>query len=190
METWNAPQSLFAPLVVGTPEESSGMSGSRLLVKAALRIPFAVTDMKVRRKSRLPKRMSDEWWDRRTTVFVGEGAAPHSVSVRLADHPPPPAPVGLASTQWRVGLYALKSSSGAAAPAIPVGYTTYLLELITFRVGIQGLLGGPQLALLRHLWVAMTLAEHPGAIVLGGQRDWSDEWWSEEIAPPTADEER
>ena len=185
METWNAPLSIFAPLILGVPDETNGPKVDKLLGTAASLVPKTTTPYAVKRRGSFTK--SRQVWTRQVVYYVGNAARPHVMRVRLLDVPPDKTiqEVGIGSAMWEVTLDLLPA--GSANPAIPPDRAVAFLNVTLLTKDRGGLRGGPQLALLRHLFVSGTAAHYPDLVVVGGQRDWSDDWWQESTSTEGAD---
>ena len=182
MEAWREGRSLLAPLLVGASIDKEPAPGfANALLAAAGSVPDATTPYAVRRPGKL--RRETESRRRTLTCVIGGPSRPYSVRVRLVDVPPgsTAAAASLACRQWEVGLRLMKT--GTAIPAIPDDLDVGLLELSMYQLGGEGLAGGAQLALLRHLWILTLKASDPDLIVVGGQDGWSDDWWTETQQP-------
>ena len=117
METWNAPLSIFAPLILGVPDETNGPKVDKLLGTAASLVPKTTTPYAVKRRGSFTK--SRQVWTRQVGYYVGNAARPHVMRVRLLDVPPDKTiqEVGIGSAMWEVTLDLLPA--GSANPAIP-----------------------------------------------------------------------
>jgi hypothetical protein len=179
MKRWEAPDSIFAPIVAAVPARTSWAGFANALFAAEEGIPVAAVLYKVKRPGRFKR--EDEIRERMSVSYSGDRAKPFTARARLLDRPRgAAAPSDASATLWEVGLTHLKD--GLLTPAVPEDWDSAILQTSTFRLMQSGLTGAPQLALLRHRWAEAVLAASPDAIVFGGQRHWQDEWWNERIA--------
>lgn len=179
MEAWREPRSLFAPLIVGADLSAAGAPGfGNALLAAASSVPETAVPYHVKQPGKFRREAQSR--PRTTATGTGDAASPYAVRVRLVDVPPgsTAGSAPLACRQWEVGLRVMKR--GTATPAIRDTLDVGFLELSMYRLSGDGLRGGAQLALLRHLWVQALRAAGPELIVVGGQDDWSDGWWREQ----------
>jgi len=84
---------------------------------------------------------------------------------------------------WEVRFWVFPK--GANPGLMPEDYNQTRLDVTTYRLRNQGVVGAQQLALFRHLFVANLRAMDPGALVFGGQHDWRPEWWPNPTIPDT-----
>lgn len=178
MESWRAPESIFAPIITAVPPGTDWAGFGNTLLAVTSAIPVAAVLYKVKHPGSF-KRV-DDIRDRRPNAVTGDGATPFTVQARLFDRPRgSTAPVDASAVLWEVGMTHLKD--GLCTPAVPADFDSAILQMSRFRLSHEGLTGAPQLALLRHLWAEAVLAASPSAIVFGGQHHWHDDWWTEPI---------
>lgn len=179
MNRFDAPNSIFAPIVVAVPPGVQWAGFGNAAFAAQQAVPVAEVRYLVKHPGKF-KRV-DEIWERKLTAMSGENAAPFAFRIRLYDRARGQSGViGLNETLWDVGINHLKD--GLCTPAVPEDYDTALLQTTVLRYSASGVQGAPQLALFRHLWVHNVLAAAgDDAIVFGGQSHWQDEWWNEKI---------
>lgn len=178
MNRFDAPDSIFAPIIAAVPPGTkwAGFGNSALAAVGA--VPIAEAPYWVR-----PGRFKRNYETRQRKLLsmIGENAKPFTVRVRLHDRVAGEnGPVHLAETHWDVGITQLKK--GLCAPAVPEDYDAAILQTSVLRYSSTGITGAPQLALFRHLWAHSVLAATPDAIVFGGQSHWRDDWWTETIS--------
>ncbi len=182
MNRWEAPESIFAPIIAAVPPGTEWAGFSNTLDWAATGIPRAVLPYKVKRPGTFRKIAESR--ERKATAVAGESAKPFTSRAWLADvNRESPGPGDAASNLWMLGMTHLKD--GLCTPAVPDDYDSAILQVIRFRLNKDGLSGAPQLALVRHRWAEGVLAASRGAIVFGGQRQWDDSWWTESLPQPT-----
>jgi hypothetical protein len=178
MNSWEAPDSVFAPIIAAVPADTQWSGFGNALIAAAGSIPHAMLTYRVKRPGTL-KRIT-EVRERMLVTTTGEQAAPFSVRAILIDRPPDRKVPNLAAIgMWTAGMTRLKN--GLCAPAVPEDFDSAILQVSKFQLSQLGVHGAPQLALLRHLWSQAVLAASPDAIVFGGQRDWQAGWWTEQL---------
>jgi hypothetical protein len=179
MNRWAAPGSVFAPVIAAVPPGTEWCGFGNALIAMADCVPHAMHAYRVKRPGTL--RRITEVRERMLLTVTGQDAAPFSVRALLIDKPPGRKAEHLAAIRmWELGMTRLKD--GLCGPAIPDDFDSAILQVSKFQISKLGLAGAPQLALLRHLWAQAVLAASPDAIVFGGQHDWQDAWWTEQIA--------
>jgi hypothetical protein len=182
MDIWNAPQSIFAPLVVAVPPDTDWAGFGNSAIAARDSIPTSDMIYTVKRPGTFKK--VSEVRIRKVVGFLAADTEPYVAKGRLVDAIPG---VGIPSddslTLWEVGISNI--NDGLCAPAVPADYDTGLLEVTMMRLTHDGQAGAPQLALFRHLFAAAVKAASPKAIIFGGQHQWDDLWWSERSTTPT-----
>lgn len=179
MNRFDAPNSVFAPILAAVPPGTrwAGFGNSAFAAQQA--VPVAEVPYRVKKAGKFKR--TDETRERRLLALSGESAKPFSVRIRLYDRARGlTGPVGVDETLWEVGITHLKD--GLCTPAVPEDYDTAILHTSVLKYSPTGLTGAPQLALFRHLWAHNVLAAARDAIVFGGQSHWQDEWWNEKIA--------
>lgn len=179
MNRWEAPESIFAPIVAAVPPDTPWAGFVNTLDWAAEGIPRAAMIYYVKRPGTI--RTLSETRDRRATTAMADDESPFTSFVSLADIRPDGTRDASAAL-WTLGLTHLKP--GLCVPAVPDEYDTAILNVVRFRLNVEGLSGAPQLALVRHRWAEGVLSASPDAIVFGGQRGWDDAWWTESIPSP------
>jgi hypothetical protein len=181
VKIWDAADSIFAPIVVGLPADTQWDGYPNAVIAAKNMIPTTHVTYRVKRPGSFTRK--NEVWARRTVSVLNTEARPYVARIRLMDAPENAAlPADDGPLLWEVGVINLKD--GLCTPAIPADYDTAILEVTLMRVTKNGQPGAPQLALLRHLFAAAVQSASPNAIVFGGQRDWSDLWWNEQLTQP------
>jgi hypothetical protein len=178
VKLWDAPDSIFAPIVAAVPPGTVWAGFANTLFAAERGLPRAAILYRVKRPGSF--KTVNEIRERTSISYSGESAEPFSARARLSEHAKGSSPPGDAgATLWEVGLTHLKD--GLCAPAVPEDWDSAILQTSTFRLMQYGLQGAPQLALIRHRWAEAIRAAAPGAIIFGGQRHWQDEWWNERV---------
>jgi hypothetical protein len=179
MDRWDAPDSIFAPLIAAVPPQTHWSGFGNALIAAGESIPHP--EMSYRTKKPGTLKWHSEIRERMLLVTTGEKASPFSARAFLFDKRPGEKVSNLATVRlWEVGMTRLKN--GLCAPAVSEDFDTAILQVSKFQLTKAGLSGAPQLALLRHLWAEAVLSASPGAIVFGGQHHWQDDWWTEQLA--------
>jgi hypothetical protein len=181
MNRWEAPESIFAPIIAAVPPDTEWAGFVNTLEWAAGGIPRSTLVYNIKRPGTFRK--IKEVRERRMATGSGDAAKPFTSCASLADRNREGGPGDAASNLWMLGITNVKD--GLCAPAVPDDYDTGILQVIRFRLNKDGLTGAPQLALVRHRWAEGVLAASPRAIVFGGQRHWDDAWWTENIPQPT-----
>jgi hypothetical protein len=182
MNRWEAPESIFAPIIAAVPPDTEWAGFFNTLEWATGGIPRSVLVYNVKRPGTFRK--VKEIREREMATSSGESAKPFTSRAWLADvNREGDGPRDAASNLWMLGMTHLKD--GLCAPAVPDDYDSAILQVIRFRLNKDGLSGAPQLALVRHRWAEGVLAASPRAIVFGGQRHWDDSWWTESLPQPT-----
>ena len=176
MNRWDAPESIFAPIIAAVPPDTEWAGFFNTLEWAIGGIPCATQVYNVKRPGTFRK--VKETRERKMTTSNAEARKPFTSRVWLADVSPD-GKRDAASNLWMLGMTHLKD--GLCAPAVPDDYDSAILQVVRFRMNKDGLTGAPQLALVRHRWAEGVLAASPRAIVFGGQRHWDDAWWTETI---------
>jgi hypothetical protein len=171
MERWEAPESIFAPVVAAVPPGTAWAGFGNSLLTVARRIPRVTRPMNVRDGGFSPTH--EESWIRR----VSWSSEPSFSKELLFIEERPGGTV--IDIYWSLGLSQLKD--GLMTPAIPADYSSAILQTFQFQVLGEGIQGAPQLALVRHLWTEEVIAASHHAIVFGGQHHWKDEWWNEKL---------
>ena len=181
MNRFDAPDSLFAPIFAAVPPDTawagfaSALTAAEQAVPVGSQIYWVKTSGFSKRQHHIRERVLTHFSDPK----------PFTKHLVLFDRAPG-ATATLATRHWEVGMVHLKD--GLLTPAVPADYDSAVLTTSMICYSSNGLTGGPQLALLRHLWAASVLAASKDAIVFGGQHDWRDEWWTEErVAQPGAE---
>jgi len=176
MNRWDAPDSIFAPIIAGVPPGTRWSGFGNALIAARQSVPKAAVGYNVRRGLKT----THEKRDRTLISQSGDAAKPFTYRIYLIDLPRDrqltSATVG---RLWEVGMTWLKD--GLCTPAVPADYDTAMLQVNKFRLSKGSLEGAPQLALLRHLWAESVRAASPDAVVFGGQHHWEDAWWAESV---------
>jgi hypothetical protein len=182
MNRWDAPDSVFAPLVAAVPPGTEWPGFISSFIWAAEGIPQATLVYRIKRPGTFQK--THELRDRKVTAYTGDGVKPFGVRARLQDVTRGERATGSPdSTFWVVGLNHLKD--GLCVPAVPADHDSAILQLARFQLTKDGLVGAPQLALLRHRWAEAVRTASPDALVFGGQHHWVDEWWTETLPTPS-----
>ena len=178
MNRWQASESIFAPIVTALPPGTHWSGFGNAIIAASGCVPDTAIVYRMKRPGTF--KAVNEIRRRSLLCVTGENAAPFSARVSLLDRPPGRQVPNLAGIRlWEVGMTWLKK--GLCTPAVPEDFDTAILQVSKFQITQRGLAGGPQLALLRHLWAEAVLAASGEAIVFGGQYHWQDSWWTEKI---------
>lgn len=183
MNRFDAPGSIFAPIVAAVPPDTQWGGFSAAAEAAKGSIPVSSETYRVTRRFRLTR--VPQVRNRLVGFWTGDSAKPFTCTVRLYDRPPEQtSAIAMGETLWEVGISHLKK--GLCEPAVPAAYDVAMLQVSAFKLHPAGISGAPQLALFRHLWAAAVLGASPGAIVFGGQHQWDDSWWREGLAEAVA----
>jgi hypothetical protein len=164
--------SLLAPILIGfRPPKGLDVIGL-LWGTAAKSIPKAVIHRK-----RLQGRKALVTPHVRTVQYTTDtGSSTYRTSAKCGDIYDSNGTPTVNGWEWDVGLCHL--NEGCYGGVIPNGHSIVRLDVRSFRLANHGLVAAPQLALFRHLVVERFRALDPRAIVVGGQREWRPEWWS------------
>lgn len=173
MDRWDAPSSIFAPVVMALPPDTewAGFGNAALIVER--RIPTSTRRMRV--KNTGFSRGNIELWTRRVTHLSEPD--PFSQALILTEDRESGATIDI---YWKLGLTLLKD--GLLEPAVPADYKSAIMSTYHFQMLGEGIVGAPQLALVRHLIAEEVKAASPDAIVFGGQHGWHNDWWTEEVS--------
>lgn len=178
MNRWEAADSIFAPIIAAVPPGTVWAGFGNALIAAAESVPHAEIPYRVKRPGSF--KFVHEIRRRMLLTTSGTNAQPFSTRAFLLDKPPARKIANLATVRmWEVGMTHLKD--GLCVPVVPADFDSAILQVSKFQLTGKGLPGAPQLALLRHLWAEAVLAASPDAIVFGGQHDWQDIWWTEQV---------
>jgi hypothetical protein len=177
MEAWDEPDSLLAPLIVGVhkDEDDNAYFVSRTLYGAFQSIPTTTIQRLIKEPMKI--KQTQKTYGQSMVWLMGDAAKPYLRRVRLVQVPPGQAPtkVGQGLVVWEVGY--LQLNDGVAEPAIGKDLIAVILEVTTFQAQGGVVLGAPQLALLRHLWVEGMRSYDPDLVVVGGQTRFEEHWW-------------
>lgn len=177
MDRWNAPQTIFAPVIAGVPADVQWSGFGNALLAAADMIPTTTLPYTVKRPGSFKK--TTEVRQRRTVAVTGEDAKPYGAQIRLLDRSPDLKYQGPDEGLWEVSLTNWRD--GLCAPAIPADFDTAILEVSLLRIYAGRQPGAPQLALLRYLYAEALATLFPEVIIFGGQRHWDQAWWTDAI---------
>jgi hypothetical protein len=173
MELWSDPDSVFAPLIIGTmPDEKGKVSHLGYALRAAMgSVPPVRNVIKAGLRGKLVS------VTRKTALRQGEKINPYLVGAQLYETRSLVEKPDTIRQEvvWEVGLMGIPSE--AAPSQISSDLSCYALELTHLKVTgnrPQGLL---QLALLRNLWVDNLRAREPGLVVFGGMHRFNEVWW-------------
>lgn len=174
MNLWNAPESLFAPLIAAVPPGTAWAGFGNALISAQQSVPRAVINYRITRRFKFVHEQRD-----RTLVWQSsDETKTFNSRIYLIDLPRERTLNHLGPcVLWEVGLSHLRS--GLCQPAVPEVFDSAILQISKFRLSNGTIAGAPQLALLRHLWAENVRSASPEAIVFGGQHHWDDSWWAE-----------
>jgi hypothetical protein len=183
VKTWNAPDNILAPLIVGAdPDLVTGADTVYALESAARGVPafravFSTTTAGISHHKH-PGHIG-------IVQISGDKAKPYLRRYRLVLGTENQSPGQAAeSWWWEMALYLPKSE--LLAPAIPDRQATAaLLQSTSFSVHQGKIRGLPQMALMRHLWIDTLRTLDPGLTVFGGQHEW-DPAWDRLLQPPAA----
>ena len=180
MTNWSDSDSLLAPIIIG----AHNVGDYAYYVTGALQAAAeCIPPTSIQVKAVLRKQQHVR--TRKSMFSSGEKVKPYASVVHLvevADNEPMPVPAG--HLLWSVGMCLL--AAGAGAPIISPDIHCLSLEVTFSKVSRGLLIGSPQLALLRHLWVEFMRAYDPDLIVVGGQTRFHEEWWRPNAAPVDA----
>jgi hypothetical protein len=177
VELWQEPDSIVAPLVVGIhPDVDKRAPHVEYTLYGTHRSIPPTSVVRLVKQPRQVKR-TEVTYSRQTQWVEGDGAKPYIFRVRLIDIAPgvQPNQVSPSLRIWEVGL--VTAARGAAAPAIGDDLITVVLEVSNFVVAQGVVLGAPQLALFRHLWIETLRTYDPDLVVAGGQTRFEPHWW-------------
>jgi hypothetical protein len=182
MNRWEAPDSIFAPIIAAVPPGTIWAGFGNALIAAAESVPYADIPYRVKRPGSF--KFTHEVRQRMLLTTSAAGAKPFSTRAFLFDKPPGRKVSNLSTVRmWEVGMTHLKD--GLCTPAVPEDFDSGILQVSKFQLTGKGLPGASQLALLRHLWAEAVLTASPDAIVFGGQHHWQDAWWAEQVTERT-----
>ena len=179
MNRFDAPDSIFAPIVAAVPPGTQWAGFVNSTFAAQTAVPTAAVRYSVKQPGKFKR--ESQIRERRLVSLSGDSGKPFSVKVRCYDRPRGQSgPIELSETLWEVGIVNLKD--GLCLPAVPEDYDSAILQTSILKYSAIGVTGAPQLALFRHLWAYAVLAAAPQAIVFGGQHQWQNAWWTEKVA--------
>jgi len=166
-------ESLLAPLIIGFHLDMSSTDYLDLSVRGAISaLPSASVQinllLKGNRKAQLVahERLAIQGTDKLGNVIV-----------RLCDRRTGEEnDVAWPRWRWQVTCAILQSNDGPAP--IPEAPTNILLFVSRFQLARGQIDSSTQLAFFRHFVVEGLRGIDPELIVLGGQHDWKDAWWS------------
>jgi len=168
MNRWDAPDSLFEPVIAAVPAGTEWSGFVEPFFVAADGTPVGAG------------KVGESVVERIAYAYSSDGAKPYHARARLLERVRG-GPSGQAGVLWEVGVTVLKP--GTLKPVVPENFVCAILTAVSVQMTEVGMTGAPQLALLRHKWAEAAKAASPAAIVFGGQHRWRDEWWVEAEVP-------
>jgi hypothetical protein len=165
-------ESILAPILVGYRSPERGTSLAAIVSTASLVVPH----MTIMRKQMAGRKAVAVAHTREIFTSHDPDREGYSLIARCCDRAPDEPPSeAFARWNWEIGFFAFKE--GFYPNLIPAGRELIRLDVTRYQLRNRGVIGAPQLALFRHMFVESFAALDPSALVFGGQRDWRAEWW-------------
>jgi hypothetical protein len=155
-------ESILAPILVGYRSPERGTSLAAIVSTASLVVPH----MTIMRKQMAGRKAVAVAHTREIFTSHDPDREGYSLIARFE---------AFARWNWEIGFFAFKE--GFYPNLIPAGREIVRLDVTRYQLRNRGVIGAPQLALFRHMFVESFAALDPSALVFGGQRDWRAEWW-------------
>lgn len=164
--------SILAPILVAYRRPVTGASLSEIVMTAALSVPCAT----IQRKQLVGRKAVPVDHTREILRATNANEQGYPLVARCCDRAPGESTSdAFPRWNWEVGFIEPEVTSYPSL--IPAGHAIVRLDVTRHQVRNRGVIGAPQLALFRHMFVESLGGLDPSALILGGQRNWRREWW-------------